>query len=61
MDTAKLNIRENARALRRREIARIGGSLFRAISESMRIDHEMRLRRSAGIVPRLPSVNGTPA
>ncbi len=61
MDIAKLNIRDNARELRRREIARIAASLFRAISESMRVDHEMRLRRSVRIIPRLPSVNGTPA
>lgn len=61
MNTAKLNFNENARQLRRLEIARITHSLFAAITDAMRVDHESRLRRTARVVPRLRSINGTPA
>lgn len=61
MNIAKLNIKENARQLRRLEIARIAHSFFATISDAMRVDHESRLRRTARVVPRLRSINGTPA
>jgi hypothetical protein len=58
------NYTETARAMRRAELTRIShamfGGLVRAMSNSLRQQHEAWLRRAVGRA-RMRSVNGSPA
>ncbi|MEI6737135.1 MAG: hypothetical protein WCL29_01500 [Pseudomonadota bacterium] len=61
MNTNKLTIEQNAHELRRQEIARLVSRMFVMYSDAVRGQHEAWLRRGAIVVPRMKSVNGTPA